>query len=377
MKTPRCILHQPTPPVLTKFIPASLILWHCYAFCLAQPSPPLDDALRLNQIQLIGSHNSYKQAIDPPLMAVLRQSDSAMANALDYSHISLTEQLSMGLRNLELDVYADAKGGKYAQPLGLTWVKDNPSAQPFDPNKVMLTPGFKALHVQEVDFRSNCLTLAQCLRELRDWSEANPNHLPVFVTMNAKDDPIDRPGFTAPEPFTADVLDALDDEIREALGTERLLSPDEVRGDHKTLEEAVRQGGWPTLAEARGRFLFILDEVGDKRAAYLQNHPALRGRLMFANAEPGTPEAAWLIMNEAVEELSQIQKYVKEGYIVRTRADANTQEARANDQRTFQAAKQSGAQIITTDYYRKSTHFPSDYVVHFDDGGYVRRNPLK
>ncbi len=352
------------------------MLWHYYAFSVAQPAPPLDDALRLNQIQLIGSHNSYKQAIDPPLMALLRQTDSAMANALDYSHIPLSEQLSLGLRNLELDVYADTKGGKYAQPLGLTWVKDAPSAQPYDPNKVMQTPGFKALHVQEVDFRSNCLTLAQCLGELRDWSAANPNHLPVFVTMNAKDDPIDRPGFTAPEPFTAEVLDALDDEIREALGA-RLLSPDEVRGDYETLEEAVRQGGWPTLAEARGRFLFILDEVGDKRAAYVKDHPSLRGRLMFANAEPGTTEAAWLIMNEAVEELSDIQKYVKEGYIVRTRADANTQEARTNDQRTFQAAKQSGAQIITTDYYQKSTHFSSDYVVHFEDGGYVRRNPLK
>ena len=98
---------------------------------------------------------------------------------------------------------------------------------------------------------------------------------------------------------------------------------------------------------------------------------------MFANAEPGTPEAAWLIMNEAVEDEKKIQQRVKEGYLVRTRADANTREARNNDTRTFQAAKQSGAQIITTDYYQKSTHFPSDYVVHFDDGSYVRRNPFR
>jgi hypothetical protein len=363
--------------VYTKFTFAFLILGHWIATALAQPSLSIDDQLRLDQIQLIGSHNSYKQAIDPPLLALLRQTDSAMADALDYSHVPLSEQLNMGLRNLELDLYADTRGGKYAQPLGLTWVKDHPQTTPYDPAQAMNAPGFKVLHVQEVDFRSNCLTLAACLEELRQWSEANPGHLPVFVTLNAKDDPVDRPGFATPEPFTAPVLDALDEEIREVLGEARILSPDAVRGNHKSLEEAVRQDGWPTLAEARGRFLFILDEVGDKRAAYVRDHPALRGRVMFANAAPGTPEAAWLIMNEAVENKQEIQQRVKEGYLVRTRADANTREARDNNTRTFRAAKQSGAQIITTDYYQKSTHFPSDYVVHFEDGSFVRRNPLK
>ncbi len=36
----------------------------------------------------------------------------------------------------------------------------------------------------------------------------------------------------------------------------------------------------------------------------------------------------------------------------------------------------SGAQIITTDYYRKSTHFNSDYIISFDGGKYFRENPL-
>jgi len=31
--------------------------------------------------------------------------------------------------------------------------------------------------------------------------------------------------------------------------------------------------------------------------------------------------------------------------------------------------------IITTDYYYKSTFFPSDYVVSFDGGTYMRRMP--
>lgn len=39
------------------------------------------------------------------------------------------------------------------------------------------------------------------------------------------------------------------------------------------------------------------------------------------------------------------------------------------------AACASGAQIITTDYYYKSSFFPSDYSVSFDDGTYMRREP--
>ncbi|MBT1708361.1 hypothetical protein KK062_09005 [Fulvivirgaceae bacterium PWU5] len=71
-----------------------------------------------------------------------------------------------------------------------------------------------------------------------------------------------------------------------------------------------------------------------------------------------------------------IKNLVEKGYIVRTRADSDTQEARANDKSAFEAALQSGAQIITTDYYRKSTHFDSEYIIRFEGGGFSRENLL-
>jgi len=67
---------------------------------------------------------------------------------------------------------------------------------------------------------------------------------------------------------------------------------------------------------------------------------------------------------------------VKKGYIVRTRADSDTWEARINDKSRFEAACQSGSQIITTDYYVKSTHFNSDYVISFGKGAFFRVNPF-
>jgi thiamine monophosphate kinase len=71
-----------------------------------------------------------------------------------------------------------------------------------------------------------------------------------------------------------------------------------------------------------------------------------------------------------------IKDLVAKGYIIRTRADSDTREARLNDKSSFMAACNSGAQIITTDYYRKSTHFKSDYEISFEGKKYCRLNPL-
>ncbi|MEO6915884.1 MAG: phosphatidylinositol-specific phospholipase C1-like protein [Chitinophagaceae bacterium] len=344
----------------------------CFLSCyLAAHSQ--SDNLSINHLQVIGSHNSYKQAIDPVLFSVLSKADSASMSKIDYDHINLSEQLNLGLLNLEIDVYADEKGGRYAHPKGLDLVKGQ---KPYpDSAGVMNEPGFKVFHIADIDFRSSCRTFKQCLEELKKWSLAHKDHYPVFITMNAKDDAINRPGFTKPEKFTPAVYDELDKEIVKYLGRENVITPDDVRGTYSTLEDAILKGKWPTLKTAKGKFIFILDETGAKIDMYVKEHPSLKGRILFANAEPGTPEAAILIRNNPKGD--NITALVKKGYIVRTRADADTREARQNDYSSFEAACKSGAQIITTDYYRKSTHFPSDYIISFKNGKYSRINPVK
>nr|WP_315422999.1 phosphatidylinositol-specific phospholipase C1-like protein [uncultured Pedobacter sp.] len=346
----------------------------CFGLLLVLPAIALinkKDDLPINQIQVIGSHNSYKQAINPALFNVIKSQDSAAANSLDYEHIPMPEQLDMGLRNLEIDVYADEKGGKYAHPRGFEQVKGQPA---FDKDGEMNKPGFKVFHVPDLDFRSSALTFVIALQQLKKWSDANPNHTPVFITLEAKDDSIKRKGFTQPEVFTSKTFDELDAVIIQNLGKEHILSPDDVRGKYKTLEEAVLAKNWPKLSQAKGKFLFVLDAKDRKRATYIQGHPSLKGRVLFANAEPGTPEAGFMIRNNPKDE--QIPELVKKGYLIRTRADSDTKQARKNDWSDFEAACKSGAQIITTDYYKKSTHFKSDYAISFADGKYFRANPL-
>ena len=330
------------------------------------------DNLPINQIQLIGSHNSYKIGIDTNLFRYITQKDTHDISSLEYSHIELTQELDLGLRNLELDVYSDTLGGKYAHPLGLKMVKNQP---PFDPQNKMAEAGFKVFHMQDVDFRSHYLLFKDNLTALKNWSNSHPTHEPIFITMNAKDDVSRNPDFTIPEAFTAHTFDLLEDEIKTFMGADKLITPAQIQGTYPSVEDAVLHFNWPKLKNARGKFIFIVDEVDDKRAVFIQNHPSLKGRIMFVNAEAGTPEAAILIINNPLKDGQKIAEYVEKGYIVRTRADAETKQARKNDYSQFEAAKASGAQIITTDYYQKSTYFPSNYIVIFEGNKYVRRNP--
>jgi hypothetical protein len=350
--------------------PVLSILFIALFIALIFPAHAQYDTLKLNQLQVIGSHNSFKNAIEPALYRFLLQDTTNKPGGLQYEHISITEQLNMGLRNLEIDVMADSKGGKYAKPRGLELVKPD---RLYDVKGVMNKPGFKVIHIPDIDFRSSVLTFEDYLQELKAWSDKHPGHIPVFITLEAKDGETNRFG-TTPEAFTPKLFDELDEVIRSNLGSSKLITPDLVRGKYKTLEAAVLNGNWPQLKNAKGKFFFMLDDSGKKRDLYIAGHPSLKGRVIFVNANPGTAEAAAMFRNDPAD--PGIAALVKKGYIIRTRADADTKEARANDYTRFNNAQNSGAQIITTDYYRPSTFFKSPYHIKFKDSTYVRVNPV-
>ncbi len=333
--------------------------------------------LRMNQIQVLASHNSYKQPIDPALMKLLSQQDSTRFLTLDYQHLPLQDQLDLGIRKLELDIFYDPQGGRFATPMGLSMLKkqDLPYT-PYDRKGLMKRPGFKVMHIQDIDFRSHCLLLKDCLQEILDWSEAHPKHLPIAISYNAKDDRIERPGFTQPLPYTPQAFDSLDQEILSVIPREKLLTPDDVRGNRKTLEMAVLEKGWPLLEEARGKILMVLDERAEVMEAYAQDHPSLKGRVMFILAEPGIPEAAFLIINDPVRDGARIKELVRKGYLVRTRADAGTWEARKGDYSRLDAALASGAQYISTDYYVPDGRFHTGFQVSLPNGEVARCNPV-
>ncbi|MEY2448416.1 MAG: hypothetical protein QOH79_1892 [Acidimicrobiaceae bacterium] len=337
---------------------------------------PRDEQLRLNEIQSLGSHNSYHMQAEQKLFDALKAFDATLAASIEYTHAPLTEQFDdEGVRQIELDVFADPAGGLYAKRAGNAVIgKPKASGEP-----ALDQPGFKVFHVQDIDFGTTCLTFVACLTNVREWSRAHPRHVPLMILVEAKQDAIPDPvnlGFVTPHAIGAPELDALDAEIRSVFGSEELITPDVVRGTHATLEEAIKTDGWPTLGASRGKVLFTLDNEDAIRDAYVTDHPALRGRVLFTSSPRGTPEAAFLKLNDPVKDEAAIRQAVLDGYIVRTRSDADTVQARSGDTTMREAALRSGAQWVSTDYEVADTRFGKGYVVVIPGGTPSRCNPV-
>jgi Phosphoinositide phospholipase C, Ca2+-dependent len=293
----------------------------------------LDDTLRLNQVQVLATHNSYHIQQDVPIASPPTQ---------QYTHAPLDQQLDLGVRGFELDV-VNAPDGQ-----------------------------FPVLHTPMIDATSNCTPLAQCLQVTRTWSRAHPGHVPIFILVEPRDDPIDFVIDPQLRPFDAAGLDQLDALVRSALGRQ-LITPDSVRGKAKTLRAAVTGRGWPTLGKTRGKIMVILSTGGPVRDVYREGHPSLEGRAMFVTSGERAATAAVIKVDTPDE--ARIQQLVRDGFIVRTRADTDLVEARANDVTRRDLALRSGAQIVSTDF-EVPVPTISEYVVTIPDGTPARCDPV-
>ncbi len=340
------------------------------SLAIAQQGP-----VRINQLQVIGSHNSYHAGLTPGVVSVLTKSNPRAARSLDYSHPSLTAQLDNGVRQLEIDVYSDAKGGLYAKLAVTDLIAQAglPPDPPYDPDGRMQQPGFKVMHVVGVDQRSTCPLFTGCLREVRAWVKAHPRGVPVFLLIEAKQEATKLPNSPQPEPFTPAVFDALDAEIRTVFPPAELITPDDLRGSSATLPQAIQAHGWPTVDSARGKVVFLLDNRVFT-PIYSQGHPALRGRVLFTNSAPGTPESAFIEQNDGTA--AEIDTLVRAGELVRTRTDEGTEQARTNDTTRRDLALHSGAQLISTDYPPGEKSRWTDYIVTLPNHLTARCNPV-
>lgn len=340
----------------------------------------------LNEIQILGSHNSYHQQPRDEIFAVLEQISQELAESIEYSHVPLTEQFTEhGVRQIEIDVFADPDGGLFASQAGNTFV-----GLPAESGVPELDePGFKVLHTQDFDYATNCLTLTICLEEVEAWSSANPDHVPLMVMIEAKEESIEAAaedlgggveipdlGWAVPLEFTSELFDDLDAEILSVIPEEQIITPDDVRGDHDTLEEAVLEDGWPSLADSRGKIMFSLVDGSDQRDIYLEGHESLEGRVLFTNSEPGDPDAAFLRVDDPIEDGARIRELVEAGYLIRTRSDTPTADARNGDTTRREAALASGAQFVSTDYEVPDELFGTGYSVAIPGGTPARCNPV-
>lgn len=343
----------------------------------------------MNHIQVIGTHNSYHREISLSERTVFEKYVTSPEDYY-YSHSDLSNQLQhQAVRSLELDIHSDEKGGLYYPPL--IWKLSNltNSTTPFD-GTVLLKPGLKVFHVTDFDPNAVCHTFIDCLTSLKTWSDHNRAHVPIIIDLELKTDaPACAIGGVCPGEATNWTLSRLlnvDAEILSVFPKSQLLRPDDVRRPGLTLEQSVLQHGWPLLDDARGRFMFFFDNdpkpnvTTDPRNLYTSNgHESLQNRIVFTNSLEGSPDCAFIKHNEPTgENVVEIQRLVKKGYIVRTRADVPLDTVLSKNATMRDAALKSGAQIVSTDYpvWGMAARWDWDYAVTLGDGRAARCNSV-
>ncbi len=309
-----------------------------------------EQPVRLNQLQVIGSHNSYKSGLHTEIAKQINQIQTGYADKINYAHPDLSKQLDMGLRQLEIDVLADSYGGRYLQPFAQRWTQTplHNTAQ----KQALKAPGFKVLHIPDIDVATHCIQLKDCLLKLKNWSSQHPSHLPVYILFNVKESHWKKIDGTVPEMFTTHHYQEFDQLIGQILGPEKLISPDDLIRSGYTLAESITTFGWPTLQQARGKFVFIFDA----NARQLDLFEQANTHHIFAAFPVTHPNAAFLIYNHPVRQAEQIKQAIEQGFIVRTRADEFNQNQSPKN-RAFNAIR-SGAQIISTDFYKGALQTP-------------------
>jgi hypothetical protein len=307
----------------------------------------LDANLRIDQLRLVGTGESYKQRPSNAVMGLIRMGGKKDAEALDYGQPSLAAQLNHDVRALQFDVAYDPDGGAYKNPAGASMAMD---LLPDAYIKAMSKPGFKVIHVLDVDYGSSCLALGDCLRQVAAWSKAHPDHLPIVISLKTNDAKTPMPGATKPRDCDEAAMNALEKEIRTVFTSDQMITPDRLQGRHASLREAAQARAWPKLGAARGKMIFVLDDSAAKIKAYQGVRKSLEGRAMFVAGDEASPLSAFLAIPDPQKDGNRIRQAVNNGFMVITRADAETREARDNSTARREAAFASGAQIVQTDF---------------------------
>jgi hypothetical protein len=335
-------------------------------------------ALRLNQLQVVGSHNSYHRELSPNEQKVQQQQNPGSVD-LWYSHAPIGQQLEdQNVRSLELDLFPDPQGGLYTYPLIRKLTGQGPLTDP-----AMARPGIKVMHIPDFDYNSNCDTFVLCLRQVKTWSDAHPNHVPIAINLELKQsDPnvVAAGGVKAP-PWDSANLDSVDAEIRSVFTEKEILTPDDVRKPGLTLEQSVLTKGWPKLGSVHGQVMFYFDNGGPGaiRDIYTAGTPNLEGRAVFTRGPEGAPDAAVTEVNDPRgANQAEIQRLVTKGYLVRTRSDEPLATIRDKDYSRLGIALASGAQWVTTDFpvAGMAARYDSDFVAKLPGHTPVRCNPV-
>ncbi|MBU1020131.1 MAG: hypothetical protein KJ847_02870 [Firmicutes bacterium] len=298
-----------------------------------------DTSIKLNDIQMLATHNSYKKKGSELGKFFVGLGDSFdEARALKYGYKNLTEQFEAGVRSMEFDLR-------------------------------LRKTQFVLTHVPLVDNSSVAPDFSQALEEIYLFSSNNPNHIPIIILMEIKDDwmILDH----ALQVIESEDLENLNELLVEKLGNS-LFTPSDMMETGKTLKETVQTTGWPTVNSLLGKVIFVL-HPGSFTTMYHELDESLQSQPMFIGAySDGIHQdyASFIVNNNP--SVSEIAPLIADNFIVRTRIDSNL----IFNSDDFDDALSSGAQLLTSDFLiGRSDIKDSDIIYLPGDKMIIKKNP--
>lgn len=286
----------------------------------------MKDGLKLNEIAILGTHNSYQRLATAETRFAMKIIDTITfkktgLDTFDFEMDTLTEQLEMGVRNLEIDIETLDKDGKIE---------------------------FKVTHNSIIDNASNAYDFEMALKEIKMWSDNNPGHVPVIIIVEPKSFVVEVGGM---HKFSLDYAKEVDRLVAETLGN-TLLTPADMLRDYASFKEMRENDDWISLDEAKGKVLVLLHDC-DVTESYIALDESIRTQKMFPMLrydDRNETYTSFILENDPTRANERKTESIDEcNLIVRTRADAYPEYS----EERYAAAESCGSQILTTDYPEK------------------------
>ncbi len=299
--------------------------------------------VKFNEVQFLSTHNSYQitsteeyrnffEAISDLTFGLVK------SETAEFNMDSLTEQLEVGIRGLEIDIETVDEEGNVS---------------------------FIVTHNSVMDNTSSCYDFEKALEEIKMWSDNNPGHLPVTVIIEPKKGVVpvnNMKNYSLKYAVTTDEL------IRKVMG-ETLLTPEEMMGDYESFKQMRENDGWLPLEKTMGKVLFLLHDT-TVTSDYINQDKTIKSQAMFPMmryADRKKDYASFIIDNNPKDALSHegesIDKY---NLIVRIRPDSFPD---FSDEK-YEKANLCKAQIVSTDF--PPTMGESKYHAYSFDGYTVK-----
>ncbi len=305
----------------------------------------LSNGLKFNEVSFIATHNSYQtRAADS--FCEMFDNLSALTFGLvsektgEFSSQTLTEQFNSGVRSIELDIET---------------VEDDNGVS------------FTCMHLPYFDSGTNCYDLSLALKEIKMWSDYNPNHLPITIIIEPKKVfiPMENMKF-----MNIDYAIALDEMLRDVF-EDKLFEPADMLRDYGSFAEMRFADDWCEVKAMLGRVVVLLHDT-DVTEEYIALDETIKTQAMFPMLrydDKDLPYSSFLLINDPEEALETSSEITDEyNLIVRTQVDTFT--SVSHEKR--ESAMLSGVHILSTDYPVRSDLTDGDYYVSFESNKTVK-----